>query len=386
LPTLKVLHCAREAQAGADGTSALVPAYATVGAIVAWRRPNNGVGWLCLTLGMLVALEDVTWQYGARALEVAPGSLLAGPLAALTAQALIPVMLVPFLLMLLVFPDGRLVSRRWWPVALMAVAAVGLQALGAVAAPTVYAGLETEVENPSGVEGLGDVAGTISEVGFFVELLTLLAAMVSVFIRWRHGGGTERRQLKWFVYAVAVIAAAVLGGAVSGYVSGVSYPTVLIVTVAIGGFTVGIPLAISIAILRYRLYDIDLLINRTLVYGVLTAVLVLVYLGSVVALRGLLFGFTGSSSQLTIVVSTLAAAALFNPLRRRIQLFIDRRFYRRKYDAGKTIEAFSSKLRDETNLQALDDALVEVVRETMQPEHISLWRRPDTSTQDGHTR
>jgi hypothetical protein len=246
--------------------------------------------------------------------------------------------------------------------------------------------LETEVENPSGVEGLGDVAGTISEVGFFVELLTLLAAMVSVFIRWRHGGGTERRQLKWFVYAVAVIAAAVLGGAVSGYVSGVSYPTVLIVTVAIGGFTVGIPLAISIAILRYRLYDIDLLINRTLVYGVLTAVLVLVYLGSVVALRGLLFGFTGSSSQLTIVVSTLAAAALFNPLRRRIQLFIDRRFYRRKYDAGKTIEAFSSKLRDETNLQALDDALVEVVRETMQPEHISLWRRPDTSTQDGHTR
>ena len=140
------------------------------------------------------------------------------------------------------------------------------------------------------------------------------------------------------------------------------------------GFMV-LPVATGIAILRYRLYDIDRIINRTIVYGLLTAVLVLVYIGSVVALRGLLFGFTGRSSQLTIVASTLLIAALFNPLRRYIQAFIDRRFYRRKYDAAKTLNDFSAKLRDETDLDRLGDEMVSVVRETMQPAHVSLWLR-----------
>jgi hypothetical protein len=140
---------------------------------------------------------------------------------------------------------------------------------------------------------------------------------------------------------------------------------------------VGIPIAIGIAILKYRLYEIDLLINRTLVYGSLTAMLVAVYVGTIVLLQGLVRTLTGQESQLPIVVSTLTVAALLNPLRRRMQGFIDRRFYRRKYDAAKTLEAFSVKLRDETDLDALRDDLVGVVRETMQPAHISLWLRPD---------
>ncbi|MDP9382992.1 MAG: hypothetical protein M3Q29_23220 [Chloroflexota bacterium] len=356
---------------------ALVPAYATVGAIVAWRRPTNGVGWLCLALGLLVALEDATWQYAARALEVVPGSLPAGPYAALTAQFLIAVMLVPFVLMLLIFPDGRLLSRRWRLVAWVAFAGAGLEVLGVVAAPTLYAGLETEIDNPTGIEGFGNVAGTISEVGFIVWLLTLVAAMISVFVRWRGAGGIERQQLKWFAYTVAIVAAAVFGGAVSGYVSGISYPTVLIVSVAIAGITVGIPVAIGIAVLRYRLYDIDLLINRTLVYATLTAALGLAYLGSVVLLQAVFRTLSGQESQLAVVASTLAIAALFGPLRRRVQSFIDRRFYRRKYDARKTLEAFSAKLRDETDLEVLSDDLVGAVRETMQPAHLSLWLRPD---------
>jgi hypothetical protein len=143
-----------------------------------------------------------------------------------------------------------------------------------------------------------------------------------------------------------------------------------------------IPLAIGVAILRYRLYDIDVIINRALVYGMLTGILALVYFGGVVALQSLFRSLTGQGWQLAVVASTLVIAALFTPLRRRIQSFVDRRFYRRKYDARKTLEAFSVKLRNETDLDALRDDLVGVVRETMQPAHVSLWLRPDTSLKD----
>ncbi len=196
-------------------------------------------------------------------------------------------------------------------------------------------------------------------------------------VRLLRSRGVERQQLKWFSYAVVMLAtsttvayvvAEAMNAALLGWISSV----VVMLSV------VGLPVAMSIAILRYRLYNIDLLINRTLVYGALTAVLAGVYVGSVVLLQELFRALTGSKSQLAIVASTLAIAALFNPLRRRFQSFIDRRFYRRKYDAAKTLEAFSSKLREEPDLEALSDDLVGVVRETMQPAHVSLWLRPDT--------
>jgi len=177
----------------------------------------------------------------------------------------------------------------------------------------------------------------------------------------------ERQQIKWFAYAAVLIGVGFFASLVfSGGLGSLAWFSFIL------GFMV-LPVATGIAILRYRLYDIDRLINRTLVYGALTAVLVVIYLVSVVALRGLVFGFTGRSSQLVVVASTLAIAALFNPLRWRIQGFIDRRFYRRKYDAARTLETFSARLRNETDLDELNGELVSVVKETMQPAHASLW-------------
>jgi hypothetical protein len=199
-----------------------------------------------------------------------------------------------------------------------------------------------------------------------------------MFVRLRRATGVERQQIKWFAYAAAV--------AVSGSIVGHSLflatdASWLLWAGLIPGMVgvLGMPVAMGIAILRYRLYEIDLIINRTLVYGSLTAILATLYFGGIVVLQRLFVALTAQESQLAIVASTLAVAAIFNPLRRRIQALVDRRFYRRKYDAAKTPEAFSVKLRDETDLDALSDDLVGVVKETMQPAHVSLWLRPDTS-------
>ncbi len=197
----------------------------------------------------------------------------------------------------------------------------------------------------------------------------------------RTSRGQERQQIKWFAYAAAVMVVGLLVMLLLG--SGYSALSELMWDL---GWLVGIlgfaflPVATAIAILKYRLYDIDRIINRTLVYGSLTALLVLVYCGGVTATQAIfraLMGQQDQQSQLAIVVSTLVIAALFNPLRRRIQSFIDRRFYRKKYDAVKALEAFSAKLRDETDIDALGDDLVGVVKETMQPAYVSLWLRPE---------
>jgi uncharacterized membrane protein YhdT len=194
----------------------------------------------------------------------------------------------------------------------------------------------------------------------------------------------EHQQIKWFAYAVAANAIAVV---VAYVIPGLIETPLWFERVgfALNNIVIpAIPIAIGIAILRYRLYDIDLLINRTLVYGSLTLMLALVYFGGVTATQAVFTALTGQERlpQLVVVASTLVIAALFNPLRRRIQFFIDRRFYRRKYDARKTLETFSSQLRNETDLEALGDDLVGVVMETMQPAHVSLWLRPET-TQKG---
>jgi hypothetical protein len=232
--------------------------------------------------------------------------------------------------------------------------------------------------NPLGIEGLPNLYRPVQTL---VLALGLVGA-ASVLVGRRGARGIERQQIKWLLYASAIFFVGnVLKNTVLSPLGGVSWGLwVGYLLVAVGGL--GGPISIGIAILRYRLYEIDTLINRTLVYGSLTAVLFAVYFFGVTATQAIVQALTGQEKQpqLTVVVSTLVIAALFTPLRRRIQSFIDRRFYRRKYDAAKALEAFSAQLRDETDLRALSDDLVGVVRETMQPARVSLWLRPDTAS------
>ncbi|HEU4494208.1 MAG TPA: hypothetical protein VFR69_08455, partial [Rubrobacteraceae bacterium] len=202
-----------------------------------------------------------------------------------------------------------------------------------------------------------------------------VAVALLLFVRLRGSVGVERQQLKWFAYAVAALTLGIVLNIVSQVVDIAWFTRVATVFFTLA--TTGIPISIGIAILRYRLYDIDLLINRTLVYGSLSVTLIALYFGVVVVLQRLFVALIGQQSTLVTIVATLAIAALFNPLRRRIQSFIDRRFYRKRYDARKTLDEFSFKLRDETDIKALNDDLVGVVRETMQPAHVSVWLRPD---------
>jgi hypothetical protein len=280
-----------------------------------------------------------------------------------------------FVLMLILFPTGQLPRSRWrWVVYLYVAVALG-EVIAMPFLPGTLEGLDL-IENPLGIEGLPIGRKPVQALVFTGGLV----ASATLILRLRRGSWVERQQIKWLAYAATASA----GGSILTYtppeaigarwVTSVGY-----VLLELG--VLGIPISIGIAILRYRLYEIDTLINRTLVYGSLTAMLALVYFGGVTVTQALLRTLTGQEKlpQLVIVASTLLIAALFTPLRRRIQSFIDRRFYRRKYDARKTLEAFSAKLRDETDLEALNNDLVGVVRETMQPAHVSLWLRPATA-------
>ncbi len=279
--------------------------------------------------------------------------------------------------MLLVFPDGKLLDRLWWIVVWLAAGGAALLALDAALWPGPLA-THPSIANPFGLAPEGVSLTVLASVGEFGPLLlawSWVGAAVALIVRVERASRVERQQFKWLVYAVALMAVS-FGAAVAG--GRLWDPVWVFVLLGIAAFNF-FPIAVGISILRYRLYDIDLLINRTLVYGLLTAMLALVYFGGVTTTQAIFHSLTGQDElpQLVIVASTLVIAALFTPLRRRIQSFIDRRFYRRKYDARKTLEAFSAKLRDETDLEALNAELVSVMRETMQPVHVSLWLRPD---------
>jgi hypothetical protein len=236
-----------------------------------------------------------------------------------------------------------------------------------------YLGVLGPIRNPLGIEGFIAVYKAIL---YTMAPLLYLAAAFSVFVRLRQAVGVERQQIKWFAYAFRIFAVGIILNVTALAMDAprwFEWTANAIFTAT----NVMVPISIGIAILRYRLYDIDLLINRTLVYGSLTAVLALVYFEGVTRTQSIFRAITGQQSTVAVVASMLVLAALFNPSRHRIQAFIDRRFYRSKYDARKTLEAFSFKLRDETDLEALNEDLVGVVRATVQPAHVSLWLRPD---------
>lgn len=345
--------------------------FPTVGALVASRRPENPIGWIFCAVSFVIGLGIFAEGYAAYALHASPVSLPGVQYAAwFSSWTGGPGALLAAAFLFLLFPTGTLPSQRWRLVGWTAAIGGPLSALGLAFEPGPL-DAHRSIDNPVAIGGtLGAAVEVSGSAGGVALNLSVLAAGISLVFRLRRSRGVERQQLKWFVYAAVLMG----GGFAASFVFSSGAVNSIAWTSGILGFMC-LPLAVGIALLRYRLYDIDVLINRTLVYGALTAVLVAIYLVSVVALRGLVFGFTGKSSQLVVVASTLTIAALFNPLRRRIQAFIDRRFYRKRYDAKETLEVFSGRLRDETDLDRLGGELVSVVRGTVQPEHASLWLR-----------
>jgi hypothetical protein len=355
-----------------------VASAALVGALVASRQPRNPVGWFILGHAVCFALGEFGRQYAIYGSLTEPGALpFARAMIWPTYWVWFPGLILMMCLVPLYFPDGRLLSGRWrWVSGLAVVFCVGATGLAMVRPGDNEA---AGIPNPLGVESLVEGAGSLSAV--FAILLPAswivfsVAAAASLVVRFGRSRGEERQQLKWFVYAVVLcvfvnaVGQAFLNDLLSTGVSEILF------VVSLESLWV----AIAVAILRYRLYDIDLLINRTLVYGSLTVLLACAYVGGVVGLQAIFRAITGQESTLAIVGSTLTIAALFGPLRRRVQGFVDRRFYRRKYDAAKTLEVFGSRLREETDLDALGEDLVGLARSTMQPEHVSLWLRPETA-------
>jgi hypothetical protein len=361
-----------------------IVAFSSVGAVVGSRRPDNLMGWLFCAIGVFAAVVLLSSEYAAYSLLSQPGSLPGGlAMAWVRAWAWVPYVGL-FVLLFLVFPDGWPPTRalRWFTSLVLLVIAYGTPL--AAFSPGPIDAIGGAVRNPLGMEALRGL-GTNSAVGPVESVLYVLGilAAASLFVRMRRARGVEREQIEWFAYATVVL----VGGTVLAFTvseaTGVEWIGELGFLLTMVGLA-GLPIAIGIAVLKYRLYNIDRIINRTLVYGSLTSLLLAVYFAGIVVLQRIFVVLTGERSTLAVVASTLVIAALFTPLRRRIQAFIDRRFYRRKYDTRKTLEAFSAQLRDDADLDALSNDLVSVVSETMQPVHISLWLRPETASKGGH--
>ena len=352
-------------------------AFSAVGALIASHRPANPIGWIFCAAALFQGLSICGVEYATYALVTRPGSLPLGAEASWLGQWIwAPGLGLILVYLPLLFPDGRPPSRRWGLAGWLGGLSIGL--ISVMSFVLLWSERGPALVRPEGPveEGTSRVLFVVVEFAAFPMLLLAgLGAVASLFVRFRGARGDERQQIKWFACACAltfgfVFVSQALNNAEDGMLEAVLAAVGLILVPSI-------PVATGVAVLKYRLYDIDRLINRALVYGPLTAALALTYLGSVVALQYVLRALTGQESQLAVVASTLAIAALFVPLRRQVQGFVDRRFYRGKYDAARTLAAFNARLRDETRLDALSENLVRVVTETMQPAHASLWLRPE---------
>ena len=353
-----------------------IAAFATVGAFVITRRPGNGIGWVFLAIGAVVSVRVTAAQYAEYSLLVRPDSLPGGEIILTLGEAVSTGMFALLGLALLLFPDGRLPSPRWRKVLwiLGAAAILGLLGLGLRPGPFADSEAFEGIVNPLGVGSDPEPFDALAGIGWLLVAGGVVACGVAMVRRMRHAHGIERLQLKWIAFAASLFAVAFVLISMS-FFAGLEGPTIdPLRTGVLGLGFCAIPIAAGIAILRYRLYDIDVVINRTLVYGTLTATLAAAYLGSVLVLQLALSGVT-EGSGLAVAASTLAVAALFRPARARIQQGVDHRFFRRKYNAHQTLEAFSARLRDEVDLGTLNAELRSVVRDTVQPAHVSLWLR-----------
>jgi hypothetical protein len=345
-------------------------AFMVVGAVIVAHRPGNAVGWLFSAVGLLSITGVLAMEYAGYAYITRPGSLPGAVVAAWYQQWWSWMLIVVFVFTLLLFPTGRLLTARWRSVAVaLAAVTAGMVVLNALQPTLTLPDTGYTVGNPIGLAAARDLQdGAVGAVLVGLLLICTGAAMLSVVLRFRRSQGVERQQLKWFSYAavLAVLVELVLD----------NVPAVRFLAVPFGLVIALIPTAAGIAILRYRLYDIDRLINRTLVYGLLTVLLAGVYVGLVLVLGQLFGGLSAEPPSWAVAGATLAVAALFQPARHRIQAVVDRRFNRRKYNAAKTIQAFSTRLRDQVDLGTLATELVAVVDQTMQPTRVSLWLRP----------
>jgi hypothetical protein len=347
-------------------------AFGTVGALVSNRLPDNRVGWIFCVIGVAVALGDFGYQYADNTLFGSSTGLPVGELAAWSQNLTIPPCFGLIAVALMLFPDGRLPSPRWRLAVAIALTGSTFEFVGYALRPGKLDAPFDSVTNPIGIAGGFGLFETISSIGWPLMGLGLVLAAAAMRQRSKRATGLERQQLKWVTFAAAIAGVMIAADVISFFVASdeANLNVLRIVTLGIG-FAV-IPVAAGVAILRYRLYDIDVVINRALVYGALSAMLAGTYLGSVLILQLLLERFTAGSG-LAVAASTLATAALVRPARARIQQTVDHRFYRRKYDATRTLDEFGTRLRDEIDLETLQSDLRSVVSETMQPAHVTLW-------------
>jgi hypothetical protein len=346
-------------------------AFPLVGAVIASRRPDNAIGWLFLALGLVFAATDVASSYADHALFAHPGTVPGGVWAAWAVSWLDPLFFAGVVLLLLLFPTGGLASPRWRIVVWM----LGLGAASSLVVTAVRPGVIFEdslpVENPAAIGGIAGLLDTVDVVSTVLFVGSAALGVVGVVRRFRRSRGVERLQFRWF----AASACGLLVSFLSFLLVPLGLPDEL--SVGLVGLSIaGIAVAVGVAVLRYRLFEIDRVISRTLVYGSLTVVLGALYAGLVLVGQAVFSSFAGGG-DLVIAVSTLVVAALFLPVRSRVQALVDRRFYRRRYDAQRTLERFGGRLREQIDLDALSLDLSDVVTETMQPAHASLWlRRP----------
>jgi hypothetical protein len=366
--------------AGVDVYGLAYLSFPAVGLLIVFRQPRNAIGWVLVGLGFFLVTADLLRAYAHYTLTVEPGPLPGGGLAlALGQHFWIAAVGLPGTFLILLFPDGRLPSSRWKPWAYFCACALLLSYTALTVLPGSFSDSGyPDVRNPLGIDALELITGAIVPVVVLIPI-AMVGCAVALVRRFRRSTGLARVQLKWLAAAASTVAATYLGLMVLNFLFGDPDPPWLTMVASIGilGFTL-IPAAIGLAILRHRLYDIDVIINRTLVYGALTVTLTGAYLLLVAILQGLLRPLAGQS-DLAVAGSTLVVAAIFRPLRGRIQTLVDRRFYRSKFDAQETLDKFSGRLREEVDLATLTADLLAVVDQTMKPATSSLWLHPTSA-------
>ena len=361
-------------------TAVVLLAFPVAGVVIATRQPANPIGWILLAIGAgWGALAGAT-GYADYGIRLHPGSLPAADIAAvLTVSVWAPPVGLTGTFLLLLFPDGRLPGARWRWIAYVGAAATAACTAASLLDPDVLKNSPyASTQNPIGVDALGGVIAVL-DYSVVVLALTMVASAASLVVRFRRAGMVEREQVKWLAAAAAVSAWIYLVDLCISVVAGGTGPEPVWRVLLDDAFVLSvglIPVAIGVAVLRYHLYEIDVIIRRTLVYAALVSVLALLYLAGVFGIQAVVRSLSGQSGTLAVTVSTLIVAVAFQPLRSRIQRAVDHRFYRGRYDAARTLESFSGRLREQVEIETVSGEVLEIVRQTLQPVHATIWLKP----------